>query len=622
MIPLLTDGVDVVTASPYHPQGSVKNVARWRLFLSKGLSKLYRLVLRQKLYTYTSCFRVYRRQAAASIPIERGGFFGVTEMLGRLDLSGHRIVEFPATLEARILGRSKMKVLHTIVGHLSLLGQLIWLRLQRPPGGRAPQLPALRMNRIGIVGGGLLGMALAARLSRQGYQVTILEAASRSGGLAAPARIGAYTWDRFYHVILQSDEYLLALLDELGLTGAAALESTRTGFYIDGQLRSLSSTLEFLTFPALGLLDKARLAATILYASRIRDWRRLETVLASEWLKRLSGSAHMGAHVAPASPGQAGRQCRAGQCRLHLGHHRPHVRRSPDRHEARDLRVRGGRVCGDPRSASMSSSEAWASRAATGPRDPGAERARPRPGRDIQGRREFDNVVLTIPAPGSPPSVLSSPKPSAIVCGRAVPGHRMRGACCSSSRWPTTTSPTSPTAGALHRRDRDDRAGRSEPLRGPGAGVPAEVRDPGRPVLAEDGRGDRGRVPGALERMYPRFQRAQVKAFQVSRVREMLAVTTLNYSATLLPPTATSVDRVFIVNSAQIANGTLNVNETLGLADRKARSSTPLLVRPRARLHAGGRRMSKPIASLSLDLDNLWSYQRTHGDPEWEQRGS
>jgi polysaccharide deacetylase family protein (PEP-CTERM system associated) len=142
MIPLLTDGVDVVTASPYHPQGSVKNVARWRLFLSKSLSKLYRLVLRQKLYTYTSCFRVYRRQAAASIPIERGGFFGVTEMLGRLDLSGHRIVEFPATLEARILGQSKMKVLHTIVGHLSLIGQLIWLRLQGSPAAKVPSTRA------------------------------------------------------------------------------------------------------------------------------------------------------------------------------------------------------------------------------------------------------------------------------------------------------------------------------------------------------------------------------------------------------------------------------------------------------------------------------------------------
>lgn len=26
----------------------------------------------------------------------------------------------------------------------------------------------------------------------------------------------------------------------------------------------------------------------------------------------------------------------------------------------------------------------------------------------------------------------------------------------------------------------------------------------------------------------------------------------------------------------------------------------------------------KPIASLSLDLDNLWSYMKTHGDPGWE----
>jgi peptidoglycan-N-acetylglucosamine deacetylase len=28
-------------------------------------------------------------------------------------------------------------------------------------------------------------------------------------------------------------------------------------------------------------------------------------------------------------------------------------------------------------------------------------------------------------------------------------------------------------------------------------------------------------------------------------------------------------------------------------------------------------RDSKPIASLSLDLDNKWSYMKTHGDPGW-----
>ena len=28
--------------------------------------------------------------------------------------------------------------------------------------------------------------------------------------------------------------------------------------------------------------------------------------------------------------------------------------------------------------------------------------------------------------------------------------------------------------------------------------------------------------------------------------------------------------------------------------------------------------MTKPIASLSLDLDNKWSYLKTHGDAGWD----
>ena len=74
----------------------------------------------------------------------------------------------------------------------------------------------------------------------------------------------------------------------------------------------------------------------------------------------------------------------------------------------------------------------------------------------------------------------------------------------------------------------------------------------------------------ALERMYPHFRREDVLAFEVSRVREVLAVSTLQYSAQRLPPVRTSLEHIFIVNSAQIANGTLNLNETIGLADQKA----------------------------------------------------
>jgi polysaccharide deacetylase family protein (PEP-CTERM system associated) len=131
MIPMLTQGVDLVTASPYHPQGSVKNVPRWRLSLSKTASALYRLLTRQKIDTYTSCFRVYRRKAILDLDLLQPGFLGIAEMIGKLDLRGGTVVEYPTTLEARMLGRSKMKTLRTILGHLGVMGRLAWLRIRQ-----------------------------------------------------------------------------------------------------------------------------------------------------------------------------------------------------------------------------------------------------------------------------------------------------------------------------------------------------------------------------------------------------------------------------------------------------------------------------------------------------------
>jgi polysaccharide deacetylase family protein (PEP-CTERM system associated) len=131
MVELLTPGVDLVTASPYHPNGKVLNVPEWRLFLSRTLSKMYGMVLHHKLATYTACFRVYRRSAVADVPLSRSGFIGVAELLGRLDLAGSGIVEYPTTLEVRILGRSKMKIVKTMAGHLKLIMELIGMRMSR-----------------------------------------------------------------------------------------------------------------------------------------------------------------------------------------------------------------------------------------------------------------------------------------------------------------------------------------------------------------------------------------------------------------------------------------------------------------------------------------------------------
>lgn len=136
MIPLLKEGISLVTASPYHPQGKVLNVPSWRLLLSKTSSLLYRLVLRQKLATYTSCFRVYRRNDVADLSLDEGGFLGIAELLGRLDLQGRRVVEYPATLEVRLFGYSKMKLAKTIFGHLRLLFRLLAARIAQSRSAR------------------------------------------------------------------------------------------------------------------------------------------------------------------------------------------------------------------------------------------------------------------------------------------------------------------------------------------------------------------------------------------------------------------------------------------------------------------------------------------------------
>lgn len=142
MIPLLVEGADLVTASPYHPDGRVKNVPAWRLGLSKSSSWMYRRVLGLPLSTYTSCFRVYRRSAVLPLDLREGGFLGVAELLGELALSGGRIAEHPATLEVRIFGESKMKTGRTIAGHLRMLGRLLLERLRRSRNAATDQRPA------------------------------------------------------------------------------------------------------------------------------------------------------------------------------------------------------------------------------------------------------------------------------------------------------------------------------------------------------------------------------------------------------------------------------------------------------------------------------------------------
>lgn len=114
-------GADIAVASPYHPQGGVEGVPWWRLALSHRCSALYRWASPLKLYTYTSIFRAYRCEVIRNVSFASDGFVSAAEILLAAGRQGYRVTEVPMILRARSIGRSKMKILRTIISHLRML---------------------------------------------------------------------------------------------------------------------------------------------------------------------------------------------------------------------------------------------------------------------------------------------------------------------------------------------------------------------------------------------------------------------------------------------------------------------------------------------------------------------
>jgi len=144
--------------------------------------------------------------------------------------------------------------------------------------------------KVGIVGGGMMGLASAYYLSKAGLDVSIFEKEEQIGGLSRPAEIlPDLKWDQFYHVILTTDEELLGFLNEIGIGMDLHFKHTKTGFYTDGKIYSMSSSYEFLKFEPIHFLDKIRLGIGILYASRLTNWQKLEKIYVKSWLIRVFG---------------------------------------------------------------------------------------------------------------------------------------------------------------------------------------------------------------------------------------------------------------------------------------------------------------------------------------------
>jgi protoporphyrinogen oxidase len=145
-------------------------------------------------------------------------------------------------------------------------------------------------QKVGIIGGGIMGISLGYFLSKQGASVTIYEASPVLGGLAGPIVLEDGTAvDRFYHAILSSDRHLGELCKELGIADQLRFKETKTGFYYKNAIHPMNNIVEFLKFPPLGWIDRFRLGLTVLAAQFIKDWKTLESVSVQSWLLKWSG---------------------------------------------------------------------------------------------------------------------------------------------------------------------------------------------------------------------------------------------------------------------------------------------------------------------------------------------
>jgi len=149
MLPLLSDDVDLVTASPYNPDGKVKNVPGWRLLLSKGLSQMYRCVLPMRLHTWTSCFRVYRKSVVDELPLIENGFLGTAEMVAQLSemkLEGNTLYLGSDSSNPQI-GDTRIEFVATKPADVSIVAQQAGNSLQAYQTKAGQSLDMLRMGK-------------------------------------------------------------------------------------------------------------------------------------------------------------------------------------------------------------------------------------------------------------------------------------------------------------------------------------------------------------------------------------------------------------------------------------------------------------------------------------------
>jgi protoporphyrinogen oxidase len=415
-----------------------------------------------------------------------------------------------------------------------------------------------------VIGAGMVGLATAHRLRQAGHRVTVLERSPQIGGLTGSHTVGPVTWDQHYHVTLASDSAWRAILRDLGLDDIIVWKTTRTACLADGTLLPVSSPIEFLKFSPLTLVQRVRLGATLAWATQVRNGRKLEQVPVETWLRKLSGNSAFDRFWKPLLRAKlGGAYTEASAAFIWATAQRLGKARKNGLDAEKFGYVSGGYAHIVDTFVTYLRANDVALRAGVNIGSVGTGQVTLTDGEVIR----CDQVIVTASAHAAAKLV-----PSLTAREKALLGQiTYQGVIDVSLVLPKQLCPYYLTylldetilTGVVDMSSLVD----SAELGGYGLVYLPRYAAPDDPMFDMSDDHLVALFTAELTKMYPSFDPSTVIAAKVAKVREVFSIPTLGYSDRVLP-FRTSVPGVWLANGSQIVNGTLNVDESVQLAER------------------------------------------------------
>jgi protoporphyrinogen oxidase len=146
--------------------------------------------------------------------------------------------------------------------------------------------------KIAVIGAGYGGLSAAYDLTRAGNEVVVYEANGQPGGLALGFKEPTWDWsvEAYYHHWFASDEYMLGLIEELGLSHKVIFPRPYTVMLHEGKWYPFDSIFQALKFPGLGWgFNKIRFGMVGVYLRLTKNWQVLERTTVDSWMRKWAG---------------------------------------------------------------------------------------------------------------------------------------------------------------------------------------------------------------------------------------------------------------------------------------------------------------------------------------------